>query len=70
MDTDFINAFIDKQRKLIEELVSKNLLSEAKITILEKKVSDLSSQLEAQTLQSSKKEKVKYDENISNQSSD
>lgn len=70
MDTEFINAFIDKQRKLIEELVSKNLLSEAKIAILEKKVSDLSSQLEAQSLQSSKKDKVKYDENISNQSSD
>lgn len=69
MDTEFINAFIDKQRKLIEELVSKNLLSEAKIAILEKKVSDLSSQLEAQSLQSSKKDKVKYDENISNQSS-
>jgi hypothetical protein len=70
MDTEFINAFIDKQRKLIEELVSKNLLSEAKIAILEKKVSDLSSQLEAQSLQSSKKEKVKQDENISNQSRD
>lgn len=63
MDTEFINAFIDKQRKLIEELVSKNLLSEAKIAILEKKISDLSSQLEAQTAPSSKKEKVKYDEN-------
>jgi len=63
METEFINAFIDKQRKLIEELVSKNLLAEAKITILEKKVADLSSQVESLSSKSNKKENVKHDEN-------
>jgi hypothetical protein len=65
METDFINAFIDKQRKLIEELISKNLLAEAKIVLLEKKVSDLSSQMEALSKQELKKDKVKNNENNS-----
>ena len=64
MDTDFINAFIDKQRKLIEDLISKNLLAEAKVVLLEKKVSDLSSQVDALNKQEQKKEKVKNNENI------
>lgn len=65
MDTEFINAFIDKQRKLIEDLISKNLLAEAKIVLLEKRVSDLSSQIETLSKQEQKKEKVKNNENIS-----
>lgn len=65
MDTEFINAFIDKQRKLIEDLISKNLLAEAKIVLLEKRVSDLSSQIEILSKQEQKKEKVKNNENIS-----
>ena len=65
METEFINAFIDKQRKLIEELVSKNLLAEAKVTILEKKIADLSSQLESVNQKEIKKQKVN-DENIGN----
>lgn len=64
MDTEFINAFIDKQRKLIEDLISKNLLAEAKVVLLEKKVSDLSSQVDALNKQEQKKEKVKNNENI------
>lgn len=64
MDTEFINAFIDKQRKLIEDLISKNLLAEAKVALLEKKVSDLSSQLSNLSTQEPKKEKVKNNENI------
>lgn len=64
MDTEFINAFIDKQRKLIEDLISKNLLAEAKIVLLEKKVSDLSSQIDILSKQEQKKDKAKNNENI------
>lgn len=52
METEFINAYIGKQKAWIDELTSKWLLSEAKITILEKQVSDLTSTI--QQLQAAK----------------
>jgi len=46
MDTEFINVFIQKQKSFIEELVAKNLILEAKVTIAEKVIADLTSKLE------------------------
>jgi uncharacterized small protein (DUF1192 family) len=49
MDTEFINAFIAKQRALIDDLLTKNLMAESKVTILEKRIADLSAQIEELT---------------------
>lgn len=45
METEFVNAYILKQKNLIEELTNKWLIAEAKITVLEKMNSDLSNKL-------------------------
>jgi len=59
METEFINAFLAKQRATIDDLMSKLLLSEAKVTVLETKVSDLSSQLQAIQAEASTAKKSK-----------
>lgn len=46
METEFINAYILKQKNLIEELTNKWLMAEAKIVVLEKVNSDLSFKLD------------------------
>lgn len=38
MDTEFINIFIAKQKALIDDLQSRLLLSETKVTLLESKL--------------------------------
>lgn len=38
MDTEFINLFISKQKALIDDLQSRLLLSDTKLTIVEKKL--------------------------------
>lgn len=45
METEFINVYIQKQKSFIEDLVSKNLILDTKVTIAEKVASDLSAQV-------------------------
>lgn len=45
METEFVNAYILKQKNLIDELTNKWLVAEAKIVVLEKVNNDLSSKL-------------------------
>ena len=46
MEAEFINAYILKQKSWIEEITTKWLLGEAKITVLEKQVGDLTAKVE------------------------
>lgn len=57
METEFINAFIQRQKSFIEEIVNKNLLLEAKLSVTEKVIAELSSKLEQATSQENKKAK-------------
>lgn len=40
MDTDFINMFISKQKALIDDLQSRLLLSDTKLSLVEKKLDE------------------------------
>jgi len=46
MDTEFINVYIQKQKSFIEELVAKNLILEAKVTVTEMIAGDLTSKIQ------------------------
>lgn len=41
MDTELMNAYIQKQNKMIGELVNKNLMLESQLEIAMKKIHDL-----------------------------
>jgi len=41
MDTELMNAYIQKQNKMIGELVNKNLMLESQLEIAMKKINDL-----------------------------
>jgi len=45
MDTEFINAYILKQKSFIEELVAKNLILETKLALAEKISGELGSRI-------------------------
>jgi hypothetical protein len=49
MDTEFINVFIQKQKACIEDLMSKNLILDAKLTMAEKVIAELTSKINEQT---------------------
>lgn len=59
MEAEFVNTFIAKQRAMIDELISKNLLLETRVAVLETKVSDLSSQIEGKKPTKASKEEAK-----------
>lgn len=41
METEFVNVFIQKQKALIDDLISKNLILDARLTIAEKTAGEL-----------------------------
>ena len=45
MDTEFVNAYIIKQKNWIEDLLAKHIILEVKVQIAETKVNQLSEQL-------------------------
>lgn len=47
MDTEFVNAFIAKQRDMIGELVNRNLVLETTVQLLEHKLKAAHSEVEA-----------------------
>lgn len=55
MDTEFINIFIAKQKALIDDLQSRLLLSETKVTLLEGKLDEANKQVEALAKKAAKK---------------
>jgi hypothetical protein len=59
MEAEFVNTFISKQRAMIDELISKNLLLETRVAVLETKVSDLSSQIDSKKSTKAGKEEAK-----------
>lgn len=55
MDTEFINAYIGRQKALIDDLQGRLLLAETKCSLLETKLNDVTEQLtKAEAKKSSK----------------
>lgn len=48
METEFVNVFIQKQKALIDDLISKNLILDARLTIAEKTAGELGNKVLAQ----------------------
>lgn len=46
MDTEFINVYLQKQKAVIDDFMTKNLLLDTKVTLSEKVVSDLSAKVQ------------------------
>lgn len=46
METEFVNVFIQKQKALIDDLISKNLILDARLTIAEKTAGELGSKVQ------------------------
>lgn len=44
MDTEFVNAFIVKQRDMLSELLNRNLVLETTVQLLEQKIASLQAQ--------------------------
>jgi hypothetical protein len=57
-NVEFVNIFIQKQKSFIEDLVAKNLVLEARISLLEGEIDTLKSQLPKST--NSKKPESTY----------
>ena len=55
MDAEFINVFIQKQKALIDDLQSRLLLSETKLSIIEMKLADANKTIESLNKKAAKK---------------
>ncbi len=61
MDTEFVNAYINKQKAWIEDLTAKLIVLETKMQLAEKKISELAAQNASLNSKVDKQTKKKQD---------